>query len=264
MCKKVEDELRETLMRMESIVDLYDQDQYYLAKDLANIISLLCYDSIKNAKKGVSAYNQGVPIYKTQSLLTAHNLKGGIKMHSMAHLNGLNFADKCIIKLCKLYCYGEGQGAIIINNSYLKKDIIRTNSTKARFLSFYRNIVKNNTLGNVMQNEERFISATFNIIPFTEWWTKEAVVIYKGKGYSRRDVVQFIRNKDLGSHREKDMCNPELVEYKELNNIFSNAHWYCIKNITSQEIKMDYSGVYEIIRSISAEIILSLKQIIIV
>lgn len=218
-------EIKELLLRLELSTKNFDDGYYQVAKDMSNQISLMCH-STANHNSLLKSYQleKKVKFVSTRSFVVVGNVK---------------------IFLCDLLGYHDNRVLFQARSSEFKNNIT---CQEIEYSSPYHN------KSSQIETEE---------LDFDSWW-KEAILQTADKSYNRKELVRFVRNKDCGVHKEKNIKDKEYKKYRDLQKIVDNLSVFNVSkkavNNYGETINVRYSAVYSVIRSIASEIINSFSS----
>jgi|GEM_PF-4561456 len=259
------EEIREELSRLKYHIDGFDNGKQILAKDIANVVALICH-----TQKSTSLLDI-LPIKKEEILFPVSKEK-----LSFSYPFSYPFRE-IVINLCSLrffnskkYLLDRKSFLLEIKNSSIVGDAIAMENTGAdcgKFISTYER--KNPGKIEIRQS-------------FEDWWDKEVILCIEEKewkkclllvkethilqsrkfSFTRKDIILLIRDKDGGTHHatEKDKEGDNYKKFLKGKEYLENNDKFGIKRTDGEAIKLEYSGIYTIARSIASELIISLEH----
>ena len=225
-------ELKDLLLRIKFGIKNYDTEKngYLVAKDFSAHIALLCHDTANGSGMLKQFFLQD-----TINFLSSASSGIGVNGINTRSLF-LKFVDSNNNAIAS-FCDCELNGKNILNIEY-------DGAAKAYLVSVFR--------------DESFPKVT-KFISFQDWWIDEKVIKYGNKEYSRQQIIKLVRNKDSGVHKEKNINDKEYQDLKTLNSLYNYTSKWSF-NLNCRPIQIEYSGVYEVVRSIASEVVVSIEK----
>ena len=223
-------EIQDLLTRLKASIKNYDteKDGYIFAKDLSNHISLFCHDTSAtySISKQFSLQDKILFLSSSSDSIEVNGIYTSSLMLKFYNKEGVDVRSYS-------NCSFQGKG---IFNFLFEASVC--------LVSVFR---------------DSSFTRISKFITFDEWWNQEKMVRYSDNQYSRQQIVQLIRNKDSGAHKEKNKNDKALIELKSLNSLLNyKDKWAFTSN--GKMFEMKYSGIYEVVRSIASELVISLEK----
>lgn len=233
--------LSEAIERLNLNCNNFDCGKYAAIKDASNVISLLCHTD-KQLIKPIKAKLNFSPVINTFQIQ-----RNNFKMHGVYLLAWGASGTNIMLVDCKIGTYGN--------------PLIQGGFNIAAWVSKYSDMKLNPNLPifqEINQPQKNATNLNDQKVSFVEWWEQDQVMWLNNVSYSRKNIVNWMRNKDSGAHHEYNLNDPDFKKYNILKNYLNNqAEVRFLSGINS----ILYPGIYALVRTIAGELIQAIEYI---